>query len=50
MISIATIIGNKKIGTPDGANIFKNPIPFFAKPIIVTPINIAVARKNVIII
>ena len=50
IISIATIMGNKKIGTPEGANIFKNPIPFFAKPTIVTPINITIARKNVIII
>ena len=28
IISIATMMGNKKIGTPEGANIFKNPIPF----------------------
>ena len=50
IISIATIMGNKKIGTPDGANIFKKPTPFFIKPIIVTPTNITIARKNVIII
>jgi hypothetical protein len=50
IISIATIMGNKKIGTPDGANIFKKPTPFFIKPIIVTPKNITIARKNVMII
>jgi len=50
IISIATMMGNKKIGTPEGANIFKNPIPFFANPIMVTPKNITIARKNVMII
>lgn len=49
IISITTNKGNKKTGMPDGANIFRNPNPFFAKPTIVTPINITIAKKNVTI-
>jgi len=46
IISITTNKGNKKTGMPDGTNIFRNPNPFFAKPTIVTPINITIAKKK----